>query len=215
MATLAEIRTLVRRRAGNDQSTSDAVIDGYIQSGQRELLDTYQDTAKSESESEHAITVGDYSVDVTTCRAIIRVMLYDATDDRRVYLQKLSYDEMIDTYPELENTDQGEPVCYTIWPSSTATSTKTIRIMPPSDNDYTIIVLAKRYAAVLVDDADENYWSVVHPNVLVSAAVYQWALDHSNNQLASLMFQATENALRNIAYDIAEEEAAEDCAMER
>ncbi len=47
-----------------------------------------------------------------------------------------------------------------------------ILIYPPADGTYTIDIWGKFYSQTLSADADDSYWSVNHPDLLVMAACY-------------------------------------------
>jgi hypothetical protein len=46
-------------------------------------------------------------------------------------------------------------------------------LLPPADGDYVLEISGLFYTNLLVEDADENYWSINYPNLLIMAAVQQ------------------------------------------
>lgn len=79
-----------------------------------------------------------------------------------------------------------------------------ILIAPPTDGTYTISVWAKFYQPTLTADSDENYWSLVHQNILVMAALAQLEAGYRNFEGLRDLMTTIKSELDGIDKDLAE-----------
>lgn len=77
--------------------------------------------------------------------------------------------------------------------------------MPPSDSAYTIEVLAKFFQKTLSSDSDENFWSVLYPEILLLAANYALEETYRNTEGMRDRMAAIMKRMDGIDKDIVEE----------
>jgi hypothetical protein len=80
---------------------------------------------------------------------------------------------------------------------------------PPSDGVYTMIVQGKWWSRFLTADANENYWSVNHPELLVLGAMLEMEKARRNTQGVNDMRAAIVDQLRGIDIDLSANDIAE------
>lgn len=81
-----------------------------------------------------------------------------------------------------------------------------IIIFPPPDIDYALEIKGLFYNPVLVADADTNYWTINHPNLLVMSALRQLEMMYRGSKTASTWNSLIESELLNIEKDFIEQE---------
>lgn len=85
--------------------------------------------------------------------------------------------------------------------------------MPPTDEVYTVEVLADFYS-LLTEDGDSNYWSVQYPNVLVQAVLFAIEVFYRNTTGMNDYLNSLRPFLQGIDYNIAEQDAKDINEME-
>lgn len=236
---LLEIRTQCVKISGRNDlvvdtsAYADNGFDYYINAGQR-MLDMKYRFPKDIGVYPVTLAIGEYSILVPYCRAIKEVWVAD-TDGRR-QLTKLSIQDFLATYTEKFTTaEQGTaehycPAMLRAIPESAAPPTITagwmptitgtsyeyngILIGPPTEESLYAEVYGLFYTNELDSESASSYWSVVHPELLVRAALYQLDTDSRNSTSAKEWLGAVEMHALDIDKDIVEEEAAEADQME-
>jgi hypothetical protein len=218
-------------------SWADNGADFYINSGIK-YLDRLDTVKKSTARSFPQITSGDWYVLVQNCRAIKEVWASDVSGIRWK-LEKKDFNILRTAYNELPTQlDGGSPLYYspvhTLRKDTETDSQVTIDyfynteiteavdhftynalvFMPPADATYRLEVVGLFDTPELVNDADENYWSVVHPIVLVMAAARSLEAMYRNTQGVNDWTAAIKAELFGISLDLIEEEVFEVTQME-
>lgn len=148
------------------------------------------------------------------------------------------FDEMLALYPDLpEEIDSGTPTYWTWFPSRLAPNLraltaetyttqftqgvdfvdfsnpdrdKLIWVAPTPDEVCTIGIYGRFFSKLLTADADQNFWTLRHPDVLVLSALMKLeALNYRNAAGAAAAEQAIERALFGTQTDLAEYEGME------
>ncbi len=152
--------------------------DFFIQSACRKL-DKKIDNPQTLAYHTMSLAVDAVDVIMKDCRAVEKVYYLDS-DSERVPLDYLKVDEAIDEYPKLDDTDSGDPTHYVIYPLRTIAKFPVpsiysdllgVKILPPTDTATSIIVFGKFSSLMLVNNEDENYWSIEQPEVLIQASL--------------------------------------------
>lgn len=237
--TLIEIREKFVKTSGRNDLVVDTVnyvdngVDYYINAGQR-MLDMKYRFPKDIGMYPSTLAINGYSILVPFCRSIKEVWVGDGT--KRWQLKKKSLQDFLATYTGLLTaTEPGSVECYCpamlrIIPEDAAPSAITtgyiaaitgttyeyngILIGPPTDTSLYTEVYGLFYTNNLTLDTDESYWSIVHPELLVRAALYQHSLDIRDDSSARSWLGAIELQTTGIDMDIVEEESSECDQME-
>ena len=233
--TLTQIRALFESRSGRSDLVnadgSDNGADFFIQSGQR-TLERLVEVDKSWARSYKTLAAGDYYAIFKGCRAVKEVWL--STADGRVRLEKVSQREMREEYYEdaPDAVTQGDTLSYCLislrtYPDADAvvidylyddelTDDATtdyeytgIIFQPPPDVAAQLEVFGLFYSPKLSDDADKNYWTVNHPEILLIGALYQLEVAYRNTEGANDWMRAIQLELVGLEKDWVESEIAD------
>lgn len=82
-----------------------------------------------------------------------------------------------------------------------------ILIMPPPETAGTITVVGQFQSKTLSADADENFWTVKYPDLLIQASMYSLESFYRNTEGAKDWKNVIEETLRGIDYNLVEEES--------
>ena len=237
---LLQIRTKFRELSGRFDLVSDIFADTgadfFINEG-RKYLDRLDETQKSWGTCFRFLDIGKYSVQFPYCRAIKEV--WAATTLGRWQLEKKNIQDLINGYllgsPSLRST--GEPLYYSPcitraipenqpissfesflgWvdiPSGNAHEYNAILVSVPASEKLTILINGLFYSAELINDTDENYWSVAHPMLLYMAAMRMIEISNRNTQGVKDWEKSITDDMRTLGFDLVEELSAEVSEME-
>jgi hypothetical protein len=201
----------------------DAGADFFIQAASR-ALDREQENATTESWFEKSLAVGDYLVDLEDCRNISQVW-YVNSDGEEVKLDWLLFEELRseDYYPMLGSTTSGAPLNWSRYPRTrppaqvyegSELNVHSIIIMPPTDAAITVRVYGKFYSAKLVNNADENFWSYNHEDILIAASLREIEYFYRNSEGYKDFDLGVMKKLHGIDIDLASIDAADSMEME-
>jgi hypothetical protein len=175
-----------------------------------------------------------FRVAIPYCRAIKEVWL--ATSTERWQLEKKNIQDLIVEYlssaptsgtplyysPTLtrripEGVDISAFSAYMNYMDTSMSVThnyNAIVILPPTDVKLLVEVRGFFYSKELVADADQNYWTVVHPLTLLKAAMRELDIFNQNQGKTKLWNEALATEIDNINKDLVEEIIAEVDQME-
>ena len=210
---------------------------GFFLNEGRKFLDRLDETQKSWGTCFRFLDVGKYSVQFPYCRAIKEVWAASTTE--RWQLEKKNIQDLINGYlldlPSQRNT--GSPLYYSPcitraipenqpissfesflgWvdiPSGNAHEYNAILVSVPVDEKLTILINGLFYSAELVNDTDENFWSVAHPMLLYMAAMRQVEIANRNTQGVKDWEASIGADVKTLGFDLVEELSAEVSEME-
>jgi len=237
---LLEIRTKFRKLSGKfdlvNEDFTDNGADFFINEGSR-FLDRLDENQKSWASAFRFVEVGKYSASIQHCRAIKEV--WAASTTARWQLEKKSIQELINDHllgtPSSRTT--GEPAFYSPtltryipkdlssedfesylqWvevPSGNAEEYNTILLSAPTDKKLIVEVKGLFYSSKLVNDEDENYWSVTHPLLLYMAAMRYVEVTNRNTQGVNDWTRSIMEDASRIGMDLVEELISERTEME-
>jgi hypothetical protein len=175
-----------------------------------------------------------YSVSIPYCRSIKEVWVTSTTE--RWQLEKKNLQDLVYSYLTSQ-PDSGSPLYYaptitrripegvdvsafSAYMTFMDTSTdldhnhNAILLLPPTSEILLVEVKGLFYSAALVEDADENYWTVVHPLTLLKATMRELEVFNQNKSKVDAWDQALASEIANIGKDLVEEEIAEVDQME-
>jgi hypothetical protein len=176
-----------------------------------------------------------FHADIPFCRAVKEVWVSNDQNER-YQLEKMDIQDIIRSY--LSSTpESGEPLYYSpvitrripegvdisaFSSYLTYTDTQTdldndfnaIVIVPPTDASLLVEVRGLYYSKELVNDADENYWTVVHPLTLLKAVMRELEIFNQNKSKTAAWDRALAIEIQNINQDLVEELIAEVDEME-
>ncbi len=235
-----QMRLKFRELSGRFDLVDDTGVDqgaGFFLNEGRKFLDRMQETQKSWGTVFRFLEVGFYSVQFPYCRAIKEV--YAATSSARWQLEKVNIQDLINGYllGDPSSRTSGLPLYYSPcitryipenaaplsiesfagWveiPSGNAHEYNAILVSVPASEKLTIQVNGLFYSPELVNDIDENYWSVVHPMLLYMAAMRQVEVTNRNTQGVKDWESAIDTDTKSIGFDLVEELIAEVNQME-
>lgn len=237
---LLQLRTKFREISGRhdlvNEDGSDNGADFFINEG-RKFLDRLDEHQKSWGSCFRFLNVGKWSVTFPFCRAIKEV--WAASTVAKWQLEKMSLQDLISEYntelPSLRST--GSPIyyspCITRYipenatvediesfigyvdiPSGGAHEYNTILVDVPTDTKLTLTINGLFYSANLTNDGDVNYWSEVHPLLLISATMRQIEIINRNTQGVNDWTSAINAEVQQLGFDLVEELIAETSQME-
>lgn len=84
-----------------------------------------------------------------------------------------------------------------------------ILIAPPADGEYLIDTFGLFYSDSLNDDTDDNYWTVIHPELVIMSSLAMIEKFSRNKEGANDWIEAIREELFGIDKDMADEEAVD------
>ena len=236
---LIQVRTKFRQLSGRfdlvNDDYSDNGADFFIYEGQK-FLDRMNETQKSWASIFRYVNIGYFSASFPLCRAIKEV--WAASTTARWQLEKLSLQDLKDGYlaglpssrenglPEYfspgitrfvpENASAVDLEAYAGFVDIPAGATEynSIILNVPVEEKLSLEIVGLLYTMELVNDADENYWSAVHPLLLVSAAMMMTEVPNRNTQGFNDMLNLVTKYNTQLGMDLVEELIAEVNQME-
>jgi len=171
-----------------------------------------------------------FKVDIPYCRSIKEVWVGDSSENRW-QLTKMNLQDIIYTYLRA-TPDSGEPSYYSpvitrkipvdadlsafsaymnYMDTSTdlANNFNAVVILPPTSAELLVEVRGLYYSNELVEDADENYWTTVHPLTLLKAVMRELEVFNQNRTKTQAWDEALGNEVLNINKDLVEEIVSE------
>jgi len=196
-------------------------------------LDRMDETQKSWATHFALIESGFSHAVFPYCRAIKEVWIADATNGRW-QLQKKNLQDLIEGYLTglPSSRTNGSPLYYapgisryspeeipadefgsmTGWvdvPSGNAHEYNAILLNVPVEYQSTIIINGLFYSKELENDTDKNYWSVVHPMLLINSAMRMVEVTSRNTQGVNDWDLAIGKEITQLGFDLVEELIAE------
>lgn len=232
---LLQIRQQFRSMSGRfdlvEEDGSNNGADFYINSGSK-FLDRLSENQKSWASCFRFIEAGRFSTQFPYCRAIKEV--WAATSDKRWQLEKKSLQDLTAAYltglPSSRGTGQPRYYSPTITryipedatadtfeafagfvdiPAGTAHEYNCIVLSVPVDQKMMFEIKGLFYSMELVEDTDENYWSVSHSLLLTMAAMRYLEVVNRNTQGVNDWDNAIRIETEQLGYDLVEELIAE------
>jgi len=215
---------------------ADNGADFFLNAGQN-YLDRLELINKSYSRVFKTLAIDDWYITFQRCRAIQEVWASDS-DYERWQLERKDFDLLRAAYNELPaNLDSGDPLYYApmslrktpetatemtidyIYDSETTVAAdhytyNGIIFMPPTDEVLLIEVRGLFYQPELTNDSDTNYWTEVHPHILVMAGCRALELMYRNTQGVKDWETSIKLEITGLGMDEAEQELAEFTEME-
>ena len=235
---LLDIRTQFAKLSGRYDlvvDTTDYVDNGadfYINAGVR-FLDRKFLVTKSVASVFAEVASGDWYLTFRNCSYIKEVWCNSASS--RWKLTKYPYETIKNNYAELVSaSDGGSPLFYTpIWLRSTDITDfqslgiffnyvksdddgtyNGIMFVPKADDAYNIEVVGKFSSAELTAEDGTNYWSVVAPEILIKAALYQLEVFNRNTEGAKDWLTALTLEAKDLEFDLVMEEGNEERVLD-
>ena len=235
-----QVRLKFRELSGRFDLVTDTGVDtgaGFFINEGRKFLDRLDENQKSWATCYRFLNIGSYAVQFPYCRAVKEV--WAATTSTKWRMEKKNIQDLIEGYmldiPSQRNT--GNPLYYSPcitrhipenipanqfesflgWvdiPAGNAQEYNSILVSVPASEKLTIMVNGLFYSAELVNDTDENYWSVAHPLLLYMAAMRQIEVTNRNTQGVKDWEASITTDARSIGFDLVEELSAESSEME-
>jgi hypothetical protein len=210
---------------------------GFFINEGRKFLDRLDENQKSWGTAFRFLNVGFYSVQIPYCRSIKEVWIASTT--AKWQLEKKNIQDLINGYllgipssrtngvPEYYSPcitraiPENQPVnsfeSFLGWvdiPAGNAHEYNAILVNVPTDTKLTVMINGLFYSAVLINDTDENYWSVSHPMLLYMAAMRQVEVVNRNTQGVRDWENSIMTDVKTLGFDLVEENIAEVDQME-
>lgn len=237
---LLQLRAKLRELSGRfdlvNDDFSDNGADFYIYEGQKHL-DRMNETQKSWASCFRFIDIGKFAVQFPYCRAVKEV--WAASTSARWQLEKKNLQDLITGYltglPSGRNT--GTPLYYSPgitryipenasvedfesfvgWvdiPAGNAHEYNTVIVNVPAEEKLSIEVKGLFYTAQMVNDEDENHWSVAHPMLLIMATQRMMEVTNRNTQGVNDWDNSIREYNNGLGMDLVEELISETNQME-
>ena len=194
----------------------DAGANFFLQAGQNMIEKLVGDLPESEGRIWNTISANAYYLGFQhRSRAIFQVWVNDSESRRE--LEKITWGEMKDLYAsslstistgspsyfcpaklrEIDVTGKNITGIFSNFSLPVSSDFRGIIIMPPTDKAYDLEILGKFLQPELVTDDLENYWTLIYPELLIRAALYQNELMYRGKEstgklLNSLMLELSE-----------------------
>ena len=206
----------------------DAGADVYINEGQR-FLDRKFDYGPALGKYYVDLIAGTFKVPLTDCRSVLEVWVLNSdsrtelkpldeyelrsiyqsnsvystpltimTQDRPLYYYPTNFRRVPDTGTF---TDSATLISYLDTTSPTDSTVNGLIIIPPPATGYAIEVSGLFYSPKLVADIDTNYWTLNHPNLLITAALRQLDIMYNSARNLRTFDEAMATDLRDLEYD--------------
>jgi hypothetical protein len=210
---------------------------GFFLNEGRKFLDRLDETQKSWGTAYKFLDIGKYSVQFPYCRAIKEV--WAATTAEKWQLEKKNIQDLINGYmldiPSARSTGvpeyyspcitrivpENQPInsfeSFLGWidiPTGNSHEYNAILVNVPTEEKLTILINGLFYSAELINDTDENYWSVAHPMLLCMAAMRQVEVINRNTQGVKDWEASIGSDIKTLGFDLVEENIAEADEME-
>lgn len=239
---LLQVRQQFRAISGRydlvNSDGSDNGADFYINEGSR-YLDRLERVDKSPAYYYTSLAIGFYSVNFPLCRAVQEVWVTKSTGVRW-QLEKKTFQWLRAEYAEVFGiADTGAPAYYAPINLRTVPDPSEVQgnlanymaaaldvintntqdynaviIIPPTDEVLTVEVGGLFYQRVLDEDSDENYWTQLHPFLLIQSAMMQVEIANRNTQGVNDWKRTIGDNLSGIGMDVVEEDISEYNQME-
>jgi hypothetical protein len=235
-----QLRQKFRELSGRFDLVSDTGVDtgaGFFINEGRKFLDRLDETQKSWAVCYRFLEIGFSSVQFPYCRAIKEVWAGSTT--AKWQLEKKRLQDLVEGYltglPSSRSTglpeyyapcitryipDNANPLTlesFIGWidvPTGKAHEYNAILVSVPASEKLTIMINGLFYSPELVNDTDENYWSAVHPQLLIHAAMRQIEIVNRNTQGMNDWSAAISTDMQQLGFDLVEELIAESSEME-
>lgn len=232
---LLELRTQFVKVSGRNDLVSGEADNGanfYINAGQK-FLDRRFRFPKDVGIYADTIDANAWYAIFPYCRAIKEVWVADSTSRRQ--LTKLSIQDFLTTYSRpLLDTTPGTTTYYA--PSILRSIPESDRVTvadwdavlgymptlvgahyeyngillgPPTDSELHLEVWGLFYTPELSDNTDQSFWSAVHPEVLLYAALYELEISYRNTQGANDWLNAIMSHGNDIDMDVVEQDSCD------
>jgi hypothetical protein len=232
---LLEIRQKFRTISGRwdlvNEDGSDNGADFFIYEGQK-YLDRLDETQKSWANYYRFLETGHYFISFPYCRALKEV--WAATPSSRWQLKKKDLQDLMEGYLTTVPSSRtvGTPLyyspCITRYipenaditdleaflgfvevPAGNAHEYNSIMVNVPVSEKTMITLTGLFYSAKLTNDDDRNYWSEVHPLLLINATMRQIEVTNRNTQGVNDWTMAIRDEMQQLGFDLIEELIAE------
>jgi len=232
---LLQVRTKFRELSGRfdlvNADFSNNGADFFINEG-RKFLDRLDTNQKSFASCFRFIEAGFYAASIPYSRAIKEV--WASTASARWKLEKMNLSDLITDYltglpssrstgtplyysptitryiPENETADSFESFIGTVEiPSGNAHEYNTILLNVPVSEKTVVDIKGLYYSKELVEETDLSYWTVVHPMLLIMAAMRQTEIINRNTQGVNDWTNAIAVDIKQLGMDYIEEVIAE------
>lgn len=217
-----------------DSSTyADTGADFFISAGIRDL-DGRLGHAPTATFARKALVLeaGFQSLVTSGFRVFKEVSIIDNEESERTHLEFIEYHEMRELYSAgLGGSDRSIPAYWTnahfetvpdrsrltaanlvipasFWDVTMEAShgTQGVILYPPADKTYYAEVFGVKWSDELSDDSDTNFWTRVHPEVALWAAMRALEVSYRNSQGVNDWDKAIERAIFQIDKDFAEQD---------
>ncbi len=234
--SLLQIRQQFRTLSGRfdlvAEDGSDTGANFFVNSGQRHL-DRLGQTQKSFATCFRFLEIGKYSVQFPYCRAVKEVLV--GTIESRWELEKKDLQDLLAGYfttlpsgidpgmtlyyspaitraaPETYNTPADELESFSGYVdvlSGDHFAYNSILVAPPTNERLAVQIRGLFYSDQLVEDTDKSYWTEVHSDILIMAALRSIEIINRNTQGVNDWNNAIATAITGIDMDLVEEEIA-------
>ena len=197
MSTLAQMRTALRRKIGNPDTTSvtNAILDEHINSAYVHLTTRYRH--KQGRENSRFNTVAGTSAYTLTGQYAVVFQVWNRTTNTK--LTKLGWRQRVDEDLSVSSsTTQGVPLGYETWQDS-------IILYPVPDAVYAIEAIYKKIPTALSADGDTPVINALwHPGIVFLSRFYYWD-DRQDFAKAQQAYNTWRLWMSDIAHDVDEE----------
>ena len=237
---LLQLRTKFRQVSGRadlvNVDFTDNGADFYINEG-RKFLDRLIETQKTIASCFRFVPIDGFSAQFPHCRAIKEV--WATSTSARWRLEKMNLSDLIADYltglpssrtaglplyyapattryiPEDAGADDFEAfIGFVDIPEGNAHEYNSVLLNVPVEEKLSLEIKGLYYSMELVEETDENYWSVVHPLLLITATMRYLEVINRNTQGVNDWTASITTEMNQIGFDLVEELIADADEME-
>ena len=228
---LGTIRAKFITLSGRDDlvnaDSSDNGANYFINAGQR-MLDRKIDFRKSTGRLFEELAADSWYLKTTGVRSLDQVWVNDS--ESRWILEKKNLTFLHKEFPDLiSETDTRDPLYWSpalirgmdvtdmdaqgsffnyVLAEADNDEYTGLVILPPPDVSIVVELIGKFYSPTLSSDSDESYWTVVHEDLLIMAALYRLEVSYRNTEGANDWLRAITDDLMDIDKDTVHEDNA-------
>lgn len=169
----------------NEDYDTDAGADFFINGGIRDL-DLEQVVGQTIAEQHITMAIGEYEILMRDLRFVRRLFTKNS-EGTLTELDKKDFTWLTENYPKLGSSDAGTTAYYTLLVDrqnvgGRSTEYRKLFVMPPTDTALELIVYGGFFSTTLVRNEDENWWTIVNPNLAIMAAIRNMEGFYRNTQ---------------------------------
>lgn len=193
--------TLTDARCATFLNAGESYLEGRLALKKTQVYETYSVLANA------------CTVDLTKVSVVSMVQLWDTTDLKWTSLQYVTFPQILELFPALDQSTVGTPAYWTMNPQDEDTtisveSSQQILLMPPLESSSSIRVYYTGQVGSFTGstNAETTIWSVSYPLTLLNAAIMKIDASYGYSERTAALMASIEQDLDSIDHSLVREE---------